>query len=324
MMRIINKLVIISLISMLLINCKGKKTKLAGTDAVTMEDFIEFFPQTNLPFQVTDSMLNKRETDSSSSIEFPVFIQFVSDTVLSKQFGKSRPLMYPLGKAVVKNAETYLFVKAVAPGKKVAYIVAFDKDKKFVASIPLLSVGKNALPFQRGGIDKKYTVTQTLEQKDDGMVNESRNVYILNAEAHEFSKIMTDIGAIDQVQEIINPIDTFPHTGKFSGDYIKDKRNYISVRDGKNSSVVQFFVHFEKNEGACMGELKGEAVISGPKTAVYRANGNPCVLELAFAGNRVTMKEVEACGSYRDIKCFFEGSFARKAEKPALKKIKKA
>lgn len=321
-MRMINKLVFILLLSVLLFDCKGRKTKLAESDAVTIADFIDFFPPANLPFQVTDSMLNRKETDSSL-IEFPVFTQFIPDTVLSNQFGKLKPFMYPLGKAVEKNAGTYLFVKAVTPGKKVGFILAFDKNQKFIASLPLISVGKNSLPFQKGGIDKKYTVTQTYEQKsEDGSVSESKNVYILNTEAHEFSKIMTDMGISNQVQDIINPIDTFSHAGKFSGDYIKDKRNYISIRDGKNLSVVRFFVHFEKNNGECIGELKGEAVLSGVKTAVYRATGNPCVLEFVFVGNRVTMKEAEACGSYRDIKCFFEGSYAKKAEKPGPKKKK--
>jgi hypothetical protein len=36
------------------------------------------------------------------------------------------------------------------------------------------------------------------------------------------------------------------------------------------------------------------------------------------------MKEVEGCGSYRDIKCFFEGSFPKKKEvKPKAPKKKK-
>ncbi|MBE7173772.1 MAG: hypothetical protein INR73_24580 [Williamsia sp.] len=323
MMRTLTNLLALLLISTLLVHCKGKKTKLETGDAKTVADFIDFFSPATLPFQVTDSMLNKKETDSAS-IDYPAFTQFVPDSFLSKQFGKLKPMMYPLGKVSVKNAETYLFVKAVAPAKKVGYILAFDKEQRFVAGLALISSNKNSMPYQKGGMDKKYTVSQTFEQVgDDESVNELRNVYILNGEAHEFSKIVTDEGIANQVQDVINPLDTFPHTGKFSGDYIKDKRNFVSVRDGKNASTLLFFIHFEKNGGECTGELKGEASISGAKTAVYRANGNPCVLELNFSGNRVSLKEAEACGSYRGIKCFFEGSYSKKAEAPPARKKKK-
>jgi hypothetical protein len=34
------------------------------------------------------------------------------------------------------------------------------------------------------------------------------------------------------------------------------------------------------------------------------------------------MKEVEGCGNHRDIKCFFEGTYPRKKEKPKTSKKK--
>ena len=48
----------------------------------------------------------------------------------------------------------------------------------------------------------------------------------------------------------------FPSTNKFSGDYIADKRNYISVRDGKNALTYAFFIHFEKNNGNMCRRIK--------------------------------------------------------------------
>ena len=321
-MRLLNTLTVIVLLLVLCAGCKGKKTMLEHSD--TVDDFIELFPESRLPFEVTDVMLNKKETDTSINIEWTDFTRFVPDSVLVQQFGKLKPVIYPLGKAILKNAETYLFVKAVTAAKKTGFILAFDKNKKFSASLPLINTGKNAMPYRRGAMDSKYTITQTYEQKEeDGTVNELKNVYILNMEAHEFSKIVTDEGISNQVQDVINPIDTFSRKGNFAGDYIKDKRNYVSVRDGKDPSVLLFFVHFEKNGGECTGELKGEAVVSGAKSAIYRGIGNPCVLELSFNGNRLTLKETEACGSYRDIKCFFEGSYTRKTDAPAIKVKKK-
>ncbi len=170
-------------------------------------------------------------------------------------------------------------------------------------------------------MDTRYTVFETMERKNaDEQFNEGKNVYILNPEARTFSLIMTDQVVADEEQEIINPIDTFQQKNKYAADYIKDKRNYISIRDGKNASTILFFIHFEKDDGDCTGELKGEAVLTGTKNALYRATGNPCVLEFTFAGNTVAMKELEACGSYRDIKCFFDGAYSKKKESKPKKK----
>ena len=80
-----------------------------------------------------------------------------------------------------------------------------------------------------------------------------------------------------------------------------------------------FFVHFEKDNAECVGELKGTARMISPTKAYYKAVGNPCTIEFTFNGPAVVMKEIEGCGSYRDIKCFFEGTYPRKKEKPSKK-----
>jgi hypothetical protein len=35
-------------------------------------------------------------------------------------------------------------------------------------------------------------------------------------------------------------------------------------------------------------------------------------VEFTFTGGKVTMKEKGGCGAYRDIQCFFEGSYWKK------------
>jgi hypothetical protein len=121
---------------------------------------------------------------------------------------------------------------------------------------------------------------------------------------------------------VYDPIDTLPHKHKFAGDYSQDKRNFISIRDGRDPSRFIFFVHFEKDDGGCKGELKGEAKFVSPILARYKANGDPCTIEFTFSASGVVMKELDGCGSHRDIKCFFEGYYPKRKEartKPAKK-----
>jgi len=310
-----NKYFILLLSLILLVACKSKKTKLTDDDVVEVESFIDFFPDVNLPFQMSDTLINRKPTDTST-IGYKIFTQFVPDSLLTSQFGKkTKPLIYPLGKSVAKEYETYLFVKAVTPAKKVGYILAFDKDNKYIGAMPLVVDDKDPATSQTAVLDKKYSLNLIVRRRNsEGIFEETRKVYVLNADAGSFTLILTDAVLPDQKQEIINPIDTLPKKNKFSGDYIKDKRNYVSIRDGRNANELLFFTHFEKDNGACTGELKGAATVNGSKSALFRANGNPCVLEFTFSGNNVSMKEVEACGSYRDITCFFDGSYQRKKE----------
>ncbi len=309
------KTLIIFLLLFLIVSCKNKKIKLADNDTVEIADFVEFFPEIKLPFQIDDTLLMRKETDSST-IGYKIFTQFIPDSVITRQFAQESKLkIYPLGRVSIKKLETYLFLKTISSSKKAVFVIALSNNNKFIAGMPLVVVDKDPSTLQMGLMDKKYTITQTIQKKKpDGEFTEIKSVYILNTEARNFSLIMTDQGIAEQEREIINPIDTLPHKNKFSGNYIKDKRNYVSIRDGKKPSEILFFAHFEKDNGECTGELKGEASIHGIKTALYRAIGNPCVLEFTFTGSTVSLKEQQACGSYRDIKCFFDGSFIKNKE----------
>ena len=118
---------------------------------------------------------------------------------------------------------------------------------------------------------------------------------------------------------IINPIDTLPQKNKFSGEYVRNKKNFISVRDSQKPGRYHFFVHFEKNEGSCTGELKGEMKMKDPNTAQYTGIGDPCVIDFTFTGGRLKLKEQGTCGNHRGIKCFFDDTFFKKKE-PKMKR----
>jgi hypothetical protein len=172
-------------------------------------------------------------------------------------------------------------------------------------------------------IDKNFTISKNIQRKNgDGSISEGRDAYVFNSETRSFMLIMTD--ALDEKPaELINPIDTLPRKNKFAADYVKNKMDYVSIRDAGKPGKVLFFVHFEKNNGECTGELKGEANLTTPATAVYRSGGDPCVLQLTFSSSSVTLKELEGCGSRRGLRCLFDGYYPRKKEiraKPAKKK----
>src|SRR5688572_30604241 len=68
-------------LAVIMTGCKSKKASLSGDEPVEISDFIEFFPDRRLPFQVADSTLLKKETDSLL-ISYTIFTQFVPDTIL--------------------------------------------------------------------------------------------------------------------------------------------------------------------------------------------------------------------------------------------------
>src|SRR4030081_1167339 len=93
-------------------SCHSRKTSMHDEDSVDVSDFIEFFPTVSLPFQVSDTSLLKKTSDSLL-IGYKIFTKFIPDSVLTRDFGKAAiPHLYPLGRAKEKGKETYLFVKA--------------------------------------------------------------------------------------------------------------------------------------------------------------------------------------------------------------------
>ena len=303
--------------------CKSKKASLSGNEPVEVSDFIEFFPDTKLPYQVADSTLLKKENDSLL-ISYEVFTQFLPDSILNLVFGKAaKPKIYPLAKN--QGDETYLFAKAISGNKRAALILGFDKKNQFIAAMPLLTVDQLSATQQTGNMDSRYTVTKNMFRKNsDGTVSEGKDVYVLNSGAKSFMLIMTD-ALDDKTTELTNPIDTISRKQKFAGDYGSSKMNIVSFRDGRKSDRLSFFIHFEKNNGECTGELKGEAIIKSSTVAEYREGGDPCILQFKFTNSSVTIKELEGCGSRRGLRCSFNGIYSKKKDiRPKAVKAKTA
>jgi hypothetical protein len=308
-----------------MLSCKSKKVSLSGNEPVDVHDFIEFFRPIKLPVQFSDTSLNRSPADSVE-IGHAVLSHIVPDSVFSRAFGKtSKPRFYPVGRAGAKKEETYIFIKAITASKKILYLLCFDPTDQFKAAKPLIVVDGESKGNWLANLDSKYTITILHQRKSQGQTFYKKEAYVYNPEG-AFTLILTESNEPKTtVQQVYNPVDTLPHKHKYSGDYVQDKRNFVAVRDWKDASRMVFFVHFEKDQGTCKGELKGEARFVSATTAHYKTSGDGCVLEFAFAASQVSIKELEGCGNHRDIKCFFEGSFEKRKEpkiKPAKKKMK--
>ncbi|MDF2189999.1 hypothetical protein [Paraflavitalea sp. CAU 1676] len=295
---------------LLIVACKGKKTSLQDDETVTVKEFIEFFPESPLPIRIADTTLLKKSTDSLQ-IGYKIFKQFIPDSLIQADFGKGvTPKLFPLGRTQEDGKETYLFIKATTGAKRVGYLACFNKDNEFLKMMPLVKQGFDQYSSTYGMLDRKFQITTYYEKKRaNNETTFKRNVYIYNSGANEFTLILTEPNE-EIIENVINPIDTLPIKNKFSGDYVKDKKNFIAVRDGKRASEPLVFIHFEKSD--CRGEVKGVARFVSASVAVFQESGNPCTIEFTFSANRVVIKETGGCGSYRDIKCFFEGSYPKK------------
>jgi hypothetical protein len=315
-------LLLIGLLGM--ISCESKPVSLAVNDEkVNISDFLQFFQPMKLPYQVTDTILKRKEPESSV-INNRLFARFVPDSVVARLFGKEQhPRLYAIGKISVPDAEKYVFVKAAGKDRRAMYVFCFDKADHFAAARPVLYSDNDPGVSGQVTMDTKYTLTILHQRKAaDAQVFYHKDAYIFNGDAGWMLILTESNESKPRIVPVYNPIDTLPRKHKFSADYTQDKRNIVAIRDGRDASRFLFFIHFEKEEGTCKGELKGEAKFVAPGIARYRAYSDPCAIEFTFIPEGVSLKEQGGCGVHRDIKCFFEGYFEKR--KPIHKPAKSA
>lgn len=191
-------------------------------------------------------------------------------------------------------------------------LISFDKNDSFITALSVLEPDQAANTSQSLTIDRKLAIIKTTNRRNkDGSVSEGKDVYALDAQARKFVLVMTD-PLDDKITELINPIDTLTRKNKYAADYGTGKMNLVSIRDGRKPDRVSFFIHFEKNNGACTGELKGEAFFKKANVAEYRESGESCVLQFIFSSSSVTLREIEGCGSRRGMNCSFDDVYAKK------------
>ena len=308
-----NRLFCVLVMVFALASCGPDKKSMGDEQISTVAEFVDAFPGMKLPLMIHDSTMEAKPKDSFRLSE-KVVKKFIPDTVFKPLFKGLKPKYYGIGKATDNNGDHYLFIRVQASGKKMPYVLCFDKESQFKTGMPLLGTStKKEVSFE-GGLDRKFIIYKnSYRHAKDGQYYYTRNAFVYNT-AGTFTLILKESNDIPEEEEIYNPIDTLSAKMKFTGDYVLDKKNFVSVRDGSKPGRLLFFVHFEK-PGDCIGELKGELSMVDAKKGIYAEAGDPCSLELEFSGNNVRLKEAKGCGNYRGIKCFFDGQYPKRASK---------
>jgi hypothetical protein len=291
--------------------CNNKKTT-AGEKTYTYDEFAASFKKATLPFALTDTGFLKN-TDTAT-IRDKDFIALLQVSAVNEIFGRGAKIKFiPLWKIEGPTEEDYFIIKAETSRKKASLLMIFNKDHQSKTGFDLLVPDNDAATMQTSSIDRNYSITKTtIKRNGDGVMSEGKDVYVYEKASKNFTLIMTD--PLDEKELVlINPIDTLSKKHKLAGDYVKDKKNIVSIRDGRKPDLLTVFIHIEKSPD-CTGEIKGDATITSPTTAIYRQGGDPCMLQLNFSGSSVRLTELEGCGSRRGLDCKFDGSFPRKKQ----------
>jgi hypothetical protein len=303
----------------LLVACGEKKLDLSGATPLKPKDFISIFPVITGNYTAADSNFTKLA--DTARINVKAINQFIPDSVTVKFLGKEKNVgFYAIGK-IVKEKETYLLANIVLKHKIDLVVFVLDtKTNAYLASKFLLDNSTQDDYVHSLSINKEPTFLLSQEKPGkDNLVQFSRTGWVYTAGVG-FMVVINDSNESPSKSNIINPIDTLPRKNKLSADYELDKRNFISIRDGKNNTTYIFFLHFEKNEGSCIGELKGDFKMKDATHGIYTYTGDPCIIDFTFEDNQISFKEKGACGNHRGIKCFFDDQYTRKKESHHKKK----
>lgn len=314
------RLVIATILFLFFLSCKEEKVKTIADADLTLADFISLAPQVKLPFIVHDSTLSKKENDSAA-INLDLFKTFLPDSVFKNQYPVTKQLkVHVLGKSTDAQKGNYLFVKSSVNKRKAVYLYYFNEKNVYTGTMKLLDNSNPVKSNRLTRIDSRYNIAFIKEQKTPtGEVWSDETIYYMDAKGNV---ILTMTNSTEDRSDEIrgNPIDTLPRKNKYSADYSSDKKNLVSIRDGSTPKTFQFFIHFSKQNGDCVGELKGEGEFTANGKGVFHDKGSPCEILFSFSSGSVSIKETNGCGSFRDITCFFEGSYIKKKESQKSKK----
>jgi hypothetical protein len=292
--------------------CTSNEVVLDSDAAVKPSQFVQAFKVIKDGFEAKDS--NVYRFADTQKISLKVLASVVPDSILKQWVAKEPKTVFkPVGR-IEKAGYNYLLLLIQKPKKNGLVTLVFDKNNKLVCYKNLLAANEN---FDKNymyavSINKeptfyitreKYTSSRELKFTKTGWALSNNNFIVVVNESNE---------VINSNEPIINPIDTLPINNKYSGNYTVNDRNILSVRDGYTPREYKFFLYMEKDNGKCVGELKGTMVLTDDEHATYTASGDPCVIDFTFNGNSITMKEKGSCGNRRSLDCLFEDTYIKR------------
>ncbi|MCG9898715.1 MAG: hypothetical protein MUF12_05125 [Sediminibacterium sp.] len=307
--------------------CKESKPDFSGKVPVDKKAWVQSFGDIELPILYADS--NLKDVLDSTYFTHELISQIIPDSILKPlEKSKGEERYHPIGKIEKKKDKfTYLLLlQSSKNNKKLITLVLGDEKSKY----PFL--GWKMLIQEKHPDTYSHSVSISREptfiiSREKVNVKEQTTLYTRNGWAFTsdsiFRMVITDTNEdLIKNNTILNPLDTLPQTQPLSGDYIKNKKNFISLRDSEKKNTYLFFLYFEKENGECIGELKGELNMVAPDKGIYQQAGDACVIEFNFNGKQLTTKETGSCGNYRGITCYIDDRYEKKIKSSSRKKSK--
>ena len=308
------------LILLALIGCAETKTDLSGDTPLKINDFNAAFKNIELPIRINDTNL----TSYTDTLEIgrKALEQFLPDSVVDDIVPKElkNASLFPVGK-IEKETEYYLLLNHKDARSQTVSVITFSKKNVFLGYKILTQFDLIHKSSQYYGKTLMINKEPTFLVEENRLDPEQGLSYEKKGWAYTeqgFKLIYIDANVKPEQKAILNPIDTLPTMNSFSGDYARDKKNFIALRDFGNANKYQFFLHFEKKDGTCVGELKG-LLNFNKNQATFSEKGDPCTIQFTITGNVIKIKEDGNCGNHRNMTCYFNDSYDKK-RKPKIKK----
>lgn len=301
-----------AVIIVIISSCSHSKNSSQEKKQFTYSDLLKTFPELDLPYRFDEDSLNKSVSDSFRLSHEEVGRFFPDSIWFPDGESHGRAKIYPMGRKDYQGLRL-LFIKSVLPDNKRMDLLVFGKKDTLLAAKEIASAGKsNPGEVFSFNLDKKFLLrVHERKQLPNGFIVTREQVYGINPDG-SFLLIMTNTNEPASPNSYTNPIDTLPRRNRFSGDYAASKYNVVSIRDGGKKNTFEFFIHLNKGNGNCTGELDGTGKFISRDVGEYQEEGGPCAIRFTFKKESVTIREIGGCGAYRGINCFFEGSYRKK------------
>lgn len=293
--------------------CADEKPDFTGNTPIKINDFNKIFKAASLPIALSDT--NLKQLTDTLIIGRKALVQFVPEAIVEQIVRKTdkKTFLYPILR-IEKEQEYYLLLRVQHLNSFEICVVVFSKKNKFLDYKVITEFKDENKGSRRYGkvlnINKEpsFLVEENKMNEDNSLIYEKKGWAYSDS---SFRLIYFDSNKKPENTKVINPLDTLPMNNSFSGDYARDAKNFISIRDYITPNKLQFFMHFERDNANCSGELKGIMTLT-KNTAIYTEKGDACIIHFKIAANQISIKEDGNCGNHRNMTCYFNNTYDKK------------